>query len=59
MNHYIKMYPKASKFLNNLHETSQLKALLEKLSDKDWDTIRDALADFAVEVVEEQTVIEL
>jgi len=56
---YVKMYPKASEFLNNLNETSQLKALLERLEDKDWDTIRDALADFAVEVVEEQTVIEL
>lgn len=52
--HYIKMYPRASKFLEEVSKESILGELLLKLSDTDWDTIRDALADFAVEVLNEQ-----
>lgn len=43
-------YPEASKFMNNADE--KLQKIINKLTDDEWETLRDRLADFYVTVVE-------
>jgi hypothetical protein len=41
-------YPKASKFMNTADE--KLQKIIDKLTDDEWETLRDRFADFYVAV---------
>lgn len=48
VNDYEIAYPKANKFMNNADD--KLKAIIDKLNDDEWGTLRDRFADFYVSV---------